>query len=185
MNQIAACNTKKGIELFKVVEGEYAMGVAHRVRIHDRLFPYRNLFMTLTGDVCHKCPLCEKDNLSISDFSALVVKHLSSGEMDIALFEEGSFIGYLGAKMGVMAEYNEADYQTILKLRPYRPTSRAYLLQRIGALGLAGTMYEQAILMHFLEFANKKDVMEALSVHRTTVARAIKKISGVCQFCGY
>lgn len=185
MKQIVACNTKKGVELFKVVHGEYAMGVAHRVRIHDRLFPYSKLFMTLTGEVCHKCPLCEKDNHTNNDFSALVVKHRDTGEMDVALFENGHFTGYLGADNGAGGEYSEAIYQTVLKLRPYRPTSRTYLLDRISSLGLAGTTYEQAILMHFLEFANKKDVVEALSVHRTTVARAIKKISGVCQFCGY
>lgn len=186
MIRVVVCDTRNGPEVFKLIDDALVIGVVNKTRVSQRIFPMKKVLLSLTGTVCGHCPLCEKPNDDVTGYSAMVVRRIDDGTLDVALIDAEGFGGLLGQGGEHQTHgYHPDDYMTVLKIRPFNPLSPDYLSSRIAELGLNGTMYEQAIRMHFLEFADKKDVSENLKVHRTTVARAINKIASVCRLCGY
>lgn len=172
-------------EVIGVVDDNFYIGASKKIKIHKRMVDIKNavyFFVYSEKNTHSTCPFCNKNNKDRDGFDLAIIYAKKTSSVEIGVFDEfGNLSGFLGGT----ACTSDTEYEILLKIRSFMPSNDGYISSRVADLGLSGTKYEKIIKEYFLNFSTRESLLSSLSVHRTTVSRAIKKIADVCKVCGY
>lgn len=181
-NNVFVIETGSGLEVIKAIDDNFFIGASKKTKVHRGMINNKKITYCFTRSENSLCPFCNKENFTANSFDLAIIYIKDRMSLDIGVFnKKNELCGLLGDDF----DTSGVDYEIILKIRSFMPSSEAYILERINDLGLTGTKYEKVIKEYFLNFSTRESMSLSLSAHRTTISRAIKKITNICRVCGY
>lgn len=181
-NNVFVIETDSGLEVIKAIDNNFFIGASKKTKVHRGMVNNNKIAYCFIRSENSHCPFCNKKNLTVNSFDLAIIYIKDRASLDIGVFnKKNELCGLLGDGF----DTSGVNYEIILKIRSFMPSSEAYISERISELGLAGTKYEKVIKEYFLNFSTRESMSLSLSAHRTTISRAIKKITNICRVCGY
>lgn len=181
-NNVFVISNDSGLEVIKAVDNSFYIGSSKKTMVHKGMINNKKIIYSFINSENTICPFCGKGNRSANFFDLAIIYIKNRQSLDIGVFDKE---GGLYRLLGDNTDISGIDYDIVLKIRSFTPSNEGYISERVRELGLSDTKYEKVIKEYFLNFSTKESMLSSLSAHRTTISRAIKKITSVCRVCGY